>query len=132
MAGAVGNGSQLRSGSHGIWDSRNRSVGRWPDTADKADRADLVPEQQAEAVTRLGDLWHLEADVDLILTHPTIGEKAWVQVKSGTPQKEFDDNLGRFRRDGSYDRRFFVCHSAAGALRLPAEPRLHLWTGEHL
>ena len=25
----------------------------------KADRADLVPEQQAEAVSRLGDLWHL-------------------------------------------------------------------------
>jgi hypothetical protein len=70
--------------------------------------------------------------VDLILTHPTIGETAWVQVKSGTPQKELDDNLGRFRRDGSCDRLFFVCHSAAGALRLPAEPRLHLWTGEHL
>jgi hypothetical protein len=27
---------------------------------------------------------------------------------------------------------FFVCHSAAGALSLPAQPRLHLWTAERL
>jgi hypothetical protein len=73
-----------------------------------------------------------QADVDLILTHPTIGETAWVQVKSGTSQADLDDYLGRFRRDGSCDRLFFVCHSAAGALSLPAEPRLHLWAGERL
>jgi DNA modification methylase len=30
-----------------------------PTVAVKADRADLVPDQQAEAVSRLGDLWHL-------------------------------------------------------------------------
>jgi hypothetical protein len=33
---------------------------------------------------------------------------------------------------GSCDRFFFVCHSAAGALRLPAQPRLHLWTADRL
>jgi hypothetical protein len=73
-----------------------------------------------------------QADVDLILTQPTIGETAWVQIKSGTSQAELDDYLGRFRRDGSCDRFFFVCHSAAGAISLPAEPRLHLWTAERL
>ena len=70
--------------------------------------------------------------VDLILTQPTIGETAWVQIKSGASQAELDDYLGRFRRDGSCDRFFFVCHSAAGALNLPAQPRLHLWTAERL
>jgi hypothetical protein len=73
-----------------------------------------------------------QADVDLILTQPTIGETVWVQIKSGTSQAELDDYLGRFRRDGSCDRFFFVCHSAAGALSLPAEPGLHLWAAERL
>jgi hypothetical protein len=52
--------------------------------------------------------------------------------QSGTSQAELDDYLGRFRRDGSCDRFFFVCHSAAGALSLPAQPRLHLWTADRL
>jgi hypothetical protein len=70
-----------------------------------------------------------QPDVDLILSQPTTRETAWVQIKSGTSQAELDDYLGRFRLDGSYDRFFFVCHSAAGPLRLPAQPGLHLWTG---
>jgi hypothetical protein len=73
-----------------------------------------------------------QPDLDLILSQPTTGETACVQIKSGTSQAELDDYLGRFRRDGSYDRFFFVCHSVAGPLRLPAEPRLHLWTSEHV
>jgi Restriction endonuclease len=32
-----------------------------------------------------------QADVDLILSQPTIGETAWVQIKSGTSQAELDD-----------------------------------------
>ena len=62
-----------------------------------------------------------QADVDLILSQPTIGETAWVQIKSGTSQAELDDYVGRFQRDGSCDRFFFVCHSVAGALSLPAQ-----------
>jgi hypothetical protein len=42
------------------------------------------------------------------------------------------DYLGRFRRDGSCDRFFFVCHSSAGTLSLPDQPLLHLWMGERL
>jgi hypothetical protein len=53
-------------------------------------------------------------------------------IKSGTSQAELDDYLGRFRRDGSCHRFFFVCHSATAALSLPAQPRLHLWTAERL
>jgi hypothetical protein len=73
-----------------------------------------------------------QADVDLVLDHPATGETAWVQVKSGTRQAELDDYLDRFRRDGSCERFYFVCHSPSGQLRLPDEPRLHLWAGETL
>src|SRR5260221_655211 len=51
-----------------------------------------------------------QTDVDLILTQPTIGETAWVQIKSGTSQAELDDYGGRVRPTGRFDRFFFVCH----------------------
>jgi Restriction endonuclease len=73
-----------------------------------------------------------QADVDLILNQPITGETAWVQIKSRASQAVLDDYLDRFRRDGSCDCFFFVCHSATGPLTLPAHPRLHLWTGERL
>jgi len=69
-------------------------------------------------------------DVDLVLDQPITGETAWVQVKTGTRQAELEDYLGRFERDGSCARFFFVCHSPAGSLRVPDKPHLHLWTGE--
>jgi hypothetical protein len=73
-----------------------------------------------------------QPDVDLILTQPTTNETAWVQIKSKTDQGELSNYLDRFRWDDSCDRFFFVCHSAAGPLNLPAEPGLHLWMGERL
>ncbi len=66
-------------------------------------------------------------DVDLILDQPVTGERAWVQVKSRATQSALDDYLGRFERDGSCERFFFVCHSPAGALVLEAGPGRHLW-----
>jgi len=73
-----------------------------------------------------------QADVDLILTQPTIGETAWVQIESKTSQAELKRLSRSLRRDGSCHRFFFVCHSAAGTLSLPSEPHLHLWTADHL
>jgi hypothetical protein len=73
-----------------------------------------------------------QIDVDLILHQPTLGETAWVQIKSSASQVVLEDYVDRFRRDGSCDRFFFICHSAAGPLTLPAQPELHLWTGERL
>lgn len=66
-------------------------------------------------------------DVDLILDQPVTGERAWVQVKSRATQIELDDYLGRFERDGSCERFFFVCHSPVRALVLDAGPGRHLW-----
>src|SRR5439155_23968898 len=68
-----------------------------------------------------------EVDIDLLLDNPTTQETAWVQVKSSASQPVLDDYLDRFRRDGSCDRFYFVCHSPKGALTLPADRSLHLW-----
>lgn len=70
-------------------------------------------------------------DIDILVEQPTTGETAFVQVKSVAGQTELDDYLTRFRASG-YDRFFFVCHSAKGALVLPDESRLHLFEGRAL
>ena len=70
-------------------------------------------------------------DIDILMEQPTTGEVAFVQVKSEAGQAVVDDYLGRFRRSG-YDRFFFVCHLPQGKLKLPDEPRLHLFEGERL
>lgn len=81
---------------------------------------------------RRGVLGKNQPDVDLVVDQPITNEVAWVQVKTGTRQSDLDDYLERFRRDGRYDRFFFVCHTSPAPLRLPEEGNLHLWAGEHL
>lgn len=73
-----------------------------------------------------------QADVDMVLTQPTTNETAWVQVKSRSSQAELDDYLRRFRNDGSFDRFFFIYHSAPKALRIPDAANLQLWTAEQV
>ena len=73
-----------------------------------------------------------EVDVDLLLDNPSTEETAWVQIKSSATQAVLDDYLERFKRDGSCERFFFVCHSAKGALNIPGGIGLHLWTREEL
>lgn len=81
---------------------------------------------------RGGILGKNQADIDLLLDHPVTGELAWVQVKSDTNQAELDDYVGRYKRDGSAQHFFFVCHTHTAGLTLPDEPRLHLWVGDRL
>jgi hypothetical protein len=73
-----------------------------------------------------------EVDIDLLLDNPVTHELAWVQVKSAAGQAVLDDYLERFRRDGSAQHFFFVCHSPAAELRAPAEPGIHVWAGQEL
>lgn len=68
-------------------------------------------------------------DVDLVLEQSVSGETAWVQIKAEAGQSELDDNLTRFKKDGSFDRFFFACHSPRSAFSLPDEPNLHLLSG---
>ena len=71
-----------------------------------------------------------EVDIDLLLDHPTTGELAWVQIKTGTSQGELEDYLARFEADGSCDRFFYICHGE-GQLSLPAaRSKLHLWQAD--
>lgn len=81
---------------------------------------------------RSGVLGKNQPDVDLILTHPTTGETAWVQVKSQASQVQLEDYLGRFCRDGSCDHFFFICHTVVGPLSLPTRRGSHLWTEDRL
>ena len=68
----------------------------------------------------------------MVLTQPTTNEVAWVQVKSRSSQAELDDYYRRFRNDGSFDRFFFVCHSAPKILRMPDSADSQLWTAERV
>lgn len=82
-----------------------------------------------QRVSRVGET---QVDVDLVLEQPSIGERAFVQVKSHAGQRVLDDYIGRFRRSGAYDRMFFVCHSPRGVLTTNSDTRLHIWAGERL
>ncbi|WP_244485647.1 restriction endonuclease [Bradyrhizobium tropiciagri] len=73
-----------------------------------------------------------QADVDLILRQPIIGETAWVQIKSQTSQAEFDDYLGRFEREASCDFFFFIYHSAARPIRGPAATKVRVWSADQI
>lgn len=81
---------------------------------------------------RLSRLGGTLADVDLLLEQPTTGERAFVQVKSKANQSVLDDYLDRYRRDGSCQRFFFVCHSPKGNLTTEEDDRLQVWAGERL
>ena len=68
-----------------------------------------------------------ETDIDLLLEHPTTGDNAWVQIKTGTSQAELGDYIARYKADGSCDRFFYVCHGP-DSLTLPYEDTaMHLW-----
>src|SRR3546814_19918241 len=80
---------------------------------------------------RISALGEGEVDIDLMLDHPTTGETAWVQIKTGTSQAELEDYLQRFIADGSCTRFFYICHTAKGTLSLPdPQPQLNLWRSE--
>jgi len=67
-----------------------------------------------------------------VLKQPITAETAWVQVKSQSSQAEFDDYLARFERNGSFDRFFFVYHSAAKAILTREQRQLHLWSADRV
>src|ERR1041385_1122193 len=81
---------------------------------------------------RISPLGQGQADVDLILKQAVTGETAWVQVKSRSTAAEFEEYLGRFQRDGSCDRLFFICHTAASTPTSPADPKAQFWSAERV
>jgi len=81
---------------------------------------------------RVGRVGGNQPDVDLLLEQPLTGRTGWVQVKSSCTQVVLDDYYGRFMRSGAAGDFFFVVHTTPSALRLPAGPNLHLWSGDRL
>ena len=79
---------------------------------------------------RVGELGGLQKDLDLILEQAATGERAFVQVKTGTDQSVLTDYAARFDADPGFDRMFFVCHSPRGELAASASKPIHIWTGE--
>lgn len=71
-------------------------------------------------------------DIDLELENPVTAERAFVQVKSTADQAVLDDYIQRYDQAGTYQRMFFVCHTPAAMLSVPARKDIHLWNGEHL
>ena len=82
-----------------------------------------------QRISRVGGT---QADTDLVLEQPTTGEIAFVQIKSKAAQAVLDDYIGRFRRSGTYDRMFFICHSPTGTLSVDDTAGIHIWAGDRL
>ena len=98
--------------------------------ADFETLADLIFARAGwQRISRVGGT---QADTDLVLEQPTTGETAFVQVKSKAGQAVLDDYIGRFRRRGTYDRLFFICHSPAGTLSVDDTAGVHIWAGDRL
>jgi len=68
--------------------------------------------------------------VDLVLEHPTTGERSAVQVKSSASQRTLDNFIMQADQAGTFDRLFFICHSPTGSLAAPDDRRdVHVWSG---
>lgn len=79
-----------------------------------------------QRISRLGGTMK---DVDLVLSHPTIGETAFVQVKSKADQSVLDNYIQRFITSKAYDRLFFICHSFNGQIKNDPPSGINYWTG---
>jgi len=66
-------------------------------------------------------------DADLEVEQVISGERALVQVKSSSGQKELDDYVEIFKSNDRWPRLIFACHSPRGALASGA-PGVSIWT----
>ncbi|NKB37981.1 MAG: hypothetical protein GKR93_12595 [Gammaproteobacteria bacterium] len=84
-----------------------------------------------QRISRLGGSMK---DIDLSLIHPTIGETAFVQVKSKANQAVLDEYIERFKSSNTHDRMFFVCHSLNGEVNSQhsSNKKINIWTGIQL
>ncbi|MDR3499902.1 MAG: restriction endonuclease [Parvibaculum sp.] len=82
-----------------------------------------------QRVSRVGGS---QKDVDLVLENTSLGELAFVQVKSRANQTVVDDYWERFEESGAYKRVFFICHSPDGSLEAGDREYLHIWTRTRL
>lgn len=60
---------------------------------------------------RVGHVGKTQKTIDIELTLPTTGERAFVQVKSAANKRDLAEYLSRLEESTLYDRMFFVWHS---------------------
>jgi hypothetical protein len=82
---------------------------------------------------RVSPLGKTQKLIDMEIEQPTTQERGAVQVKSAATQRVLDDYIARIDEAGRFARFFFICHSPAGKLVVPAgRSDLHIWTGQEL
>ena len=80
---------------------------------------------------RVAELGGLQKGTDLVLQQTATGERAFVQVKSGSDQATLSRYVLDFESDPGFDRMFFICHSPKGALTAgPSSKPVHVWSGQ--
>ncbi len=65
---------------------------------------------------RQGVVGKTQKTIDLDMVLPSTGERAFVQVKSSTTQRELDEYIAEFESLDAYHRMFYVYHSANGSI----------------
>lgn len=81
---------------------------------------------------RISGVGGRQVDTDLVLEQYATGETAFVQIKSKASQSVLDDYINRYRRNGTYDRMFFACHTPTTKLSANAADGVHIWAGDKL
>ena len=81
---------------------------------------------------RVGVLGQDQPDVDLVLEHATSRQRAWEQAKTKAKQADLEDNLARFREQGTCDRFYFVCGDPSDTLTTQGDDHVHLWVKDAL
>jgi hypothetical protein len=78
---------------------------------------------------RVGPLAGTMADIDTEVENRSMGEIAFIQVKSSADQATLNDYVARFREQRDrYARMIFAVHKAIGKLAAPAGEPIQVWT----
>jgi hypothetical protein len=81
---------------------------------------------------RMSAVGGTQKDFDIALEHPLTGERAYVQIKSRADAAVLRDYAARLDRSAKHNRFIFVCHSPRGALDIPENGVVDIWTGARL
>jgi hypothetical protein len=82
---------------------------------------------------RVGPLAGSMADIDTEVENRSMGEIAFVQVKSSADQATLNDYVARFREQRDrYARMIFAVHKTSGPLVAPPTEPIQVWTGEKI
>ena len=92
--------------------------------------ADLIFSRSGwQRISRIGGS---QKAVDLVLEHPTLEGRAFVQVKSEAGQAELDRSIRSYRESDSYRWMYFLCHSPTFTPGPDYGDSVQVWTGGKL